>query len=98
MKPNAQTKSRATIVTAALAGGLHQIEVAEDQLLADPDDEEEDRRDLEDREEEDDEDERDHAGAREQEQVAAEHRRHRARGPDAGNLRARRDEDLPRVR
>src|SRR5215211_5115536 len=76
------------------AGRVHEVEVAEHHLLDEPEAEDEERRQLEDREEEHDEDDRHHAGSREQQDVAAQHARHRARGADRGDRRVRPDEDL----
>jgi hypothetical protein len=81
----------------SFAARPHEIEVAEQELLQDPDAEEEERRQLENREEEDDEDDGHDPRAREQQQVTAEHAGHRAGRPDRRDRRVRINEDLTRV-
>src|SRR5215203_1940216 len=83
---------------AALTAAVAEPEVAEQGLLNEPEAEDQDRRQLDDGEEEDDEDDRDHPGAREQQQVAAQHAGDRARGADVRHVRARIDHGLQRGR
>jgi hypothetical protein len=75
-----------------------EVEVAEEDLLDEPEAEDQQRRELDDRDEEDDEDQRHDAGGWEQDQVAAEHARDRPRGTDVRHGRVRPDRDLERRR
>src|SRR5215212_8776408 len=97
-QPEREAADVGEVGDAAARPGRVEVEVAEEQLLHEPEPEDDQGRQLEDREEEHDEDDRDNAGAREQQEVAAQHARDRPGRADVGDGGVRVHEHLQQRR